>query len=71
MSRRVQIEFDPSATIPGYDQNVTYKAPTDGRKPSIATLMFKGRTLLWHLANGDPIERVPAKLVLHRERRPK
>jgi hypothetical protein len=71
MSRRVQIEFDPSATVPGYEQNVTYKIPTDGRKPSVATLTFKGGALLWHLANGDPIERVPAKLVLHGERRPK
>jgi|SRR5882724_291784 len=71
MSRRVQIEFDPSATVPGYEQNVTYKAPTDGRKPSVATLTFKGGTLLWRLANGNPIERVPAKLVLHREGRPK
>jgi hypothetical protein len=69
--RRVQIEFDPAATVPGYEKNVTYKAPADGRKASAAVLTLKGGILLWRLVNGDPIERVPAKLVLHRERRPK
>jgi hypothetical protein len=68
-SGRVQIELDPSATVPGYEQNVTYKAPADGRKPSVALLTFKGGTLLWHLVKGDRIESVPAKVVLHRERR--
>jgi len=70
-SGTIQIEFDRLATVPGYEQNVTYKAPADGRKPSVALLTFKGGTLLWRLANGDPIEGVPARLVLHRERRPK
>jgi hypothetical protein len=67
----VEIEFDPSATAPGYEQNVTYKAPTDGRKPSVAVLTFKGGTLLWRLAHGSRIHGVPAKLTLHRERQPK
>jgi hypothetical protein len=70
-SGKVQIEFDPSATVPGYEQNVTYKAPADGLKPSVAVLRFKGGTLLWHFVHGNRIERVPAKLALHRERRPK
>jgi len=70
-SRRVQIEFDPSATVPGYEQNVTYKTPADGRKPSVAVLTFDGGTLLWRLVHGARIESVPAKLALHRERRPK
>jgi hypothetical protein len=69
--RTVQIEFDPSATVPGYEKNVIYKAPRDGRKASGAVLMFKDGTLLWHLVRGSPIESVPAKLALHRERRPK
>jgi hypothetical protein len=66
----VQIEFDSSATAPGYEQNVTYKAPTDGRKPSVAVLTLKGKTLLWQLIRGSRIERVPPKLALRRERRP-
>ena len=70
-SSGAQIEFDPSAVAPGYEENVTYKAPTDGRKPSVAVLTFKGRTLLWRLVSGARIEDVPAKLALQRERRPK
>jgi hypothetical protein len=70
--RRIHIEFDPSATVPGYEQNVTYKAPpADGRKASVAVLMFKDGKLLWRLVQGRPIESVPGKFVLHRERRPK
>ena len=30
---KVLVEFDPAATVPGYTENVTYKAPADGRKP--------------------------------------
>jgi hypothetical protein len=66
-----RIEFDPSATVPGYEQNVTYKAPTDGRKPSVAVLTPQDRTLLWRLISGDRIEGVPARLALRRERRPR
>jgi hypothetical protein len=69
--RRVQIEFDPSATVPGYEQDVSYKAPSDGRRASVAVLTFKDGTLLWHLVHGSRIESVPAKLTLHRERLPK
>jgi len=70
-SGKVQIEFDPSATVPGYEQNVTYKAPTDGRKPSVAALTLNGGTLLWRLIDGDSIEGVPGRVALHRERRGK
>lgn len=70
-SGRIQIEFDPSATVAGYEQNVTYTAPADGRKPSVAVLTFKGGALLWHLVHGARIESVPTKLALHREPRPK
>ena len=68
-SGRVQIEFDPSVTVPAYEQNVIYKPPADGRKPSLAVLTFKGGTLLWRLVSGDRIESVPAKLALIQERR--
>jgi hypothetical protein len=71
VGRGAQIEFDPSATSPGYEQNVTYKPPADGRKPSVAIIMVKGGRLLWNLVTGSSIDRVPRKLVLHRERRPK
>jgi hypothetical protein len=65
-----EIEFDPAATVPGYQQNVTYKPPTDGRKPNLAVLRLKGETLHWRLVRGR-IERVPARITLHRERRPR
>lgn len=68
-SGKVQIEFDPSATVPGYEENVRYKAPADGRKPSVAVLSLKGGALHWHLVKGDRIEGVPVKVGLHRERR--
>lgn len=68
---RVQIEFDPSATAPGYEQNVAYKSPTDGRQPSVAILTRRGQTVLWRLVRGARLEGVPATLTLHRERRPR
>lgn len=64
----IEIEFDPQATVPGYQENVTYQAPTDGRKPSIAILTLNGKTLRWRLIRGPGIEGVPNRLVLHRER---
>ena len=67
----VEIEFDPAATVAGYEQNVTYQAPTDGRKPSVAVLSRQGPTLLWRFISGDRIESVPARIALRRERRPR
>jgi hypothetical protein len=67
----VELEFDPSATVPGYQENVVYKAPEDGRKPSTAVLTFVGKNLVWRLVRGDRIENVPARVTLHREPRPK
>jgi len=64
-----QIEFDPVATVPGYQENVTYSAPSDGRKPSAAVLTLNGQTLLWRFASGPRIEGVPAQFALHREGR--
>lgn len=64
----VEIEFDPSATVAGYEENVTYTPPTDGRKPSVAVITLSGPTLQWRLVTGPGIEGVPAKVVLKRER---
>lgn len=61
-----RIQFDPMATAPGYEQNVTYRAPTDGRKPSEAILSLKGRQLLWRFVRRTRITNVPARLWLHR-----
>ena len=65
----IQIEFDPLATVPGYQENVTYSAPSDGRKPSTAMLTMSGQILLWRLSRGPGIEGVPAEFALRRERR--
>jgi hypothetical protein len=65
----IQIEFDPLGTVPGYENNVGYSAPSDGRKPSTAVLTLSGQTLLWQLSRRPGIERIPAQLVLRRERR--
>ena len=68
---RMEIQFDPAATVPGYEENVVYKVPTDGREPSAAILTFNGRSLIWRLVSGPGIESVPTKLTLRRATRPK
>ena len=65
-NRNITIEFDPLATVPGYQQNVNYKVPNDGRKPSIARLVLNGRTLRWQIIFGAGIEGLPNKLALRR-----
>ena len=65
----VEIEFDPMATVPGYQENVTYQPPNDGRAPSRAVLTLKNKTLLWHSVKGS-IERIPIRLTLRRQRNP-
>jgi hypothetical protein len=69
--KTLRIEFDPMATVPGYEQNVRYKAPTDGRQPSIAAVTRVGSNLSWQHVSGDPISGVPARVTLRREARPK
>jgi len=64
----VDIEFDPSATVAGYEQSVTFTAPKDGRKPNTAVITLVGPTLQWRLVKGPGIDGVPASLVLKRER---
>ena len=59
----VKIEFDPLATQPGYEKNVSYAAPSDGRKPSTAIITRSGSNLRWRLIRGPGIEGVPASLV--------
>jgi len=66
---RLEIEFDPDATVPGYQENVRYQPPSDGRESSLATLTLQRGTLLWSVVRGK-IESVPSKLKLRRERRP-
>lgn len=67
---RVEIEFDPDATVPGYEENVTYKPPTDGRKPALAVVTLQGRTVNWRSVTGH-IQGVPARITLRREARPR
>jgi hypothetical protein len=64
----IRIEFDPAATVPGYEENVIYHPPTDGRRPSVAILTLNGSTLLWRFVSGDKLGEVPNKLSLHRDR---
>jgi hypothetical protein len=65
----IKIEFDPMATVPGYEQKVTYKPPADGRKASVAFLSVSGATLLWRFISGERIAGVPVRMTLTRERR--
>lgn len=65
-NNNITLQFDPLATVPGYQQNVNYKAPNDGRQPSIARLVLSGRTLRWRIISGGGIEGLPNKLALRR-----
>lgn len=69
--KALKIEFDPMGTVPGYEQNVRYKPPTDGRQPSVAVLSWVGSNLLWKHVSGEPISDIPARVTLRRETRPK
>jgi hypothetical protein len=64
----IQIEFDPQATTPGYQENVTYSAPSNGRKPSAAVITLRGPTLIWRVIRRPGIEGIPARVVLRRQR---
>ncbi|HEY5883169.1 MAG TPA: hypothetical protein VIT88_00695 [Pyrinomonadaceae bacterium] len=66
---RIEIEFDPDATVPGYEENVSYKPPPDGRKPARAVLTLVSGTLRWQTLEGR-IESLPARITLRREARP-
>ncbi len=63
----IEIEFDPMATVPGYQENVVYAIPSDGRKPSIASVNLKGNLLIWTHLRGAAIEGIPPKITLRRE----
>jgi hypothetical protein len=62
----MRIEFDPSATVPGYQQNVKYTKPRDGRTPTIATLKPEGKALIWTLIEGQEIEGLAKRIKLTR-----
>jgi hypothetical protein len=64
----IQIEFDPEATVPGYQENVTYSPPSDGRKAGAAVLTLRGQTLIWRLIRKPGIEGVPERVILRRQR---
>ena len=66
--KTLRIEFDPAATVPGYQENVTYHPPADGSPPSVGVLTMNGQTLLWQFVSGTKLEAVPNRLTLHRER---
>lgn len=67
---RIEIEFDPDATVPGYEENVTYKPPTGGGKPALAVVTLHGNSLSWRSVTGR-IGGVPARITLRREPRPR
>ncbi len=58
-----EIKFDTNATVPGYEENVKYKDPTDG-KPSTATLTMDGGKLKWKLTGGASPMEIPKDISL-------
>lgn len=63
----IYVEFDPLATVPGYQENVRYRKPTDGRAPSKATIRIEGKVLNWTFLSGEKIEGLPDRLRLTRD----
>lgn len=62
------IKFDQTATVPGYEENVKYKEPEDG-KPSTATMNLSGDTIQWKLGTnnkGEASIELPKDLKLNR-----
>ena len=65
----ISIEFDATATVPGYEEHVTYTPPADGKQPSMATIVPKGRVLVWTRVSGDQIEGIPDTITLVRKKK--
>jgi hypothetical protein len=63
---RARIEFNPTVTFRGPDQDAAYKPATDGTKPGVATLTLKGDTLVWSWVRGARIKHTPARVSLRR-----
>jgi len=64
---RARIKYNPAVTFRGPDQDVAYKPPEDGRKPSVATLTLKGGDILvWNWVRGAKIKGVSARVFLRR-----
>jgi hypothetical protein len=57
------IKFDTVATVAGYEENVKYKEPADG-KPSTATLTLSGDNLQWKMTGGDTSTGLPKEVSL-------
>lgn len=56
------IKFDPENVQPGYEENVEYKEPADGKAPATATLTMSGKDLQVNVTSGEFAERVPKKI---------
>ena len=57
------IKFDADATVAGYEENVKYKEPANG-KPSTATLTISGDKLQWKMSGGDDSKGLPKEISL-------
>jgi len=62
----LELEFDTDATVPGYQQNVKYKKPADGRQRSYVFVRLSGKTLSWRAMRGRKIEGLPVQLTMRR-----
>ena len=56
------IKFDPDNVQPGYEENVQYKEPADGKAPATATFTMSGKDLTVNITSGEFAERVPKKI---------
>lgn len=63
-----EIKFDPENTVPGYEQNVMYVEPPDGKKPATANITISGNSLTWKTTSGAINGNVPKEIKLTRDK---
>lgn len=62
-----EIKFDPENVVPGYEENVMYVEPPNG-KPATATLTMSGNSLTWKTTGGAVSGNVPKEIKLTKDK---
>lgn len=62
-----EIKFDPENTVPGYEENVMYVEPING-KPATATITMSGDSLTWKTTSGAVSGNVPKEIKLSKDK---
>lgn len=63
-----EIKFDPENVVPGYEENVMYVEPPNGKKPATATLTMSGNSLTWKTTSGAVSGNLPKEIKLTKDK---